>query len=311
MFDFLKKWMGQGRSPGSETLPPPPSNFSDPDATVPLPELSPRMTDDDQKLPRPSPTRFTVGLAQHVGQVRTHNEDVLLAFTGELSGLEPMPHIGLFVVADGMGGHSLGERASGIAGRTLARVALEHILPSLLADPRSDYERPSLTEVMDLAMAEANRAVVQVVPEGGTTLTGALIVGDQLILCHVGDTRAYVISDGRMEQLTRDHSLVQRLKEMGQLTDDEAAVHPQRSVLYRAVGQGEGLEADVISRRLSPGSILIVCSDGLWSLVPDHVIYQIIRQSPSIQDACDALVRAANEAGGPDNITVVIVQLPG
>lgn len=311
MFDFLKKWMGQGRTPGAETLPPPPSDFADPDATVPLPELSPRAAEDNQKLPRPSPTRFTVGLAQHVGQVRTHNEDVLLAFTGELSGLEPMPHIGLFVVADGMGGHSLGERASGIAGRTLARVALGHILPSLLADPQSDQERPSLTEVMDLAMAEANRAVVRIVPEGGTTLTGALIVGDQLILSHVGDTRAYVISNGQMEQLTRDHSLVQRLKEMGQLTDDEAAVHPQRSVLYRAVGQGEGLEVDVIARRLSPGAILIVCSDGLWSLVPDHIIHQIIRQSPSIQDACEALVRAANEAGGPDNITVVIVQLPG
>ncbi|MDW8325927.1 MAG: protein phosphatase 2C domain-containing protein [Anaerolineales bacterium] len=311
MFDFLKKWLGQIRSPVSETLPPLPLGSSDPDATVPLPELGLRASDHDQIWPRPSPTRFTVGLAQHVGQVRTHNEDVLLAFTGELRGLEPMPHIGLFVVADGMGGHSLGERASGIAGRTLARVVLENVLPSLLADPRSDYERPSLTEVMELAIAEANRTVVRLVPEGGTTLTGALIVGDQLILCHVGDTRAYVISDGKMEQLTRDHSLVQRLKEMGQLTDDEAAVHPQRSVLYRAIGQGEGLEADVISRRLSPGTILIVCSDGLWSLVPDHIIHQIIRQSPSIQDACEALVHAANEAGGPDNITVVIVQLPG
>jgi protein phosphatase len=120
-----------------------------------------------------------------------------------------------------------------------------------------------------------------------------------------------VISNGQLEQLTRDHSLVQRLKEMGQLTDDEAAVHPQRSVLYRAVGQGEGLEVDVISRRLPPGAILIVCSDGLWSLVPDHILLQIVRQSESIQGACEALVHAANEAGGPDNITVVMVQLPG
>jgi protein phosphatase len=184
-------------------------------------------------------------------------------------------------------------------------------LPSLLADPQADQERPSLTEVMDLAMAEANRAVVEIVPEGGTTLTGALVVGDQLILSHVGDTRAYLISNSQLEQLTRDHSLVQRLKEMGQLTDDEAAVHPQRSVLYRAVGQGEGLEVDVISRRLPPGAILIVCSDGLWSLVPDHILLQIVRQSESIQGACEALVHAANEAGGPDNITVVMVQLPG
>lgn len=310
MFDFLKKLIGQGRS-NSETLPPSSHEPSDPDATVPLPELSPKSPDSQTVLPAPSRTRFTLGISQDVGRVRSHNEDVLLAFTGELSGLEPMPNMGLFIVADGMGGHSLGERASGVAGRTIARAVLERILPSLLADPQSDVERPSLTEVMEAAVAEANRAVVRAVPEGGTTLTSALIVGDQLILSHVGDTRAYLLANGQIEQLTRDHSLVQRLKEMGQLTDDEAAVHPQRSVLYRAVGQGDGLEVDMISRRLTPGSILVVCSDGLWSLVPDHMIHQTIRQAPNLQSASEALVKAANDAGGPDNISVILVQLPG
>lgn len=286
---------------------------SDPDATVPLPDLGSRPSPDSlkSKLPPPSRSRFTVGTAQDVGMVRPHNEDVLLTFTGELNGLEPMPNLGLFIVADGMGGHSLGERASALAARSIAQVALQQILPSLLADPASDVERPLLTEVMESAVAAANRTVVAGVPEGGTTLTSALIIGDQLVLCHVGDTRGYLITDNYFEQLTRDHSLVQRLKELGQITDDEAAVHPQRSVLYRAVGQGDGLEVDVISRRLTPGALLLICSDGLWSLVPDTLLLEIIRQSTSIQAACDAMVKAANDAGGPDNITVIIVQMPG
>lgn len=321
MLDFLKKLFGGKDRVGDETLPPvsspsrpsPSGEALDPDATVPLPELGSKTSPDSQliQLPKGSDTRFTIGVAQHVGKVRSHNEDTLLVVTGELSGLEPMPNFGVFVVADGMGGHSLGERASGVAARTMARAVLDQVLPSLLADPQSDPDRPLLTEVMETAMLAANRAVVKNVPDGGTTLTSALVIGEQLVLSHVGDSRAYTISEGVFEQITRDHSLVQRLKELGQLTDDEAAVHPQRSVLYKAIGQGEGLEVDIISRRLLPGTVLLLCSDGLWSFVPDQLMMQIIRQSASLQVACDELVKAANEAGGPDNITVVMVQLPG
>lgn len=291
-----------------------PETPPDPDATVPLPDLSTKpeaVRPPNSRLPAPSPLHLTVGVGQHVGQVRPHNEDVLLTFTGELGGLEPMPNFGLFIVADGMGGHSLGERASGLAARMFAQSALQQIVPSLLADSQAEVERPLLTELMENAMAAANRAVVAGVPEGGTTLTGVLLLGDQMVLCHVGDSRAYQVLDGRLDQLTRDHSLVQRLKELGQITEDEAAVHPQRSVLYRAVGQGEGLEADVISRRLAPGAILLICSDGLWSLVPDHVMLELIHQSTSLTEACAALVQAANDAGGPDNISAIMVQLPG
>jgi serine/threonine protein phosphatase PrpC len=246
-----------------------------------------------------------------VGRVRTHNEDVLLAFQGELAGLESMPHFGLFVVADGMGGHALGERASGIAARTVAKEALSQIVPFLLAMPDSDPDRPSLLEIMERAMNAANQAVFAGVPEGGgTTLTCALLIGEQLVLSHVGDSRAYLIMPDSFEQLTRDHSLVQRLQELGQLSAAEAAVHPQRNVLYRAVGQGDGLEVDVESHRLPPGGSLLLCSDGLWGLVPNERIQMLIRQAPSLQAACEALVAAANAAGGPDNITAVMVQLP-
>lgn len=291
----------------------------DPDATMPLPSLPATQPMDEKKVIQIQETlsgaqeavkRFVVGVAQDVGRVRNHNEDVVLVFTGHLAGLEPMPSFGLFVVADGMGGHSLGERASGLAARKVAHAALNQILPSLLADPQSDTERPALREVMESAMQAANRAVVEGVPEGGTTLTCALVIGEQVIMAHVGDSRMYIITNESFEQLTRDHSLVQRLQELGQLSAAEAAVHPQRSVLYRAVGQGEGLEVDVDVRRLTPGARVLLCSDGMWGLVPDEKIREIVFAAATPQAACEALVVAANEAGGPDNISAVMVQLP-
>ena len=301
------------REPAAEPAPPP-STPPDPNRTTPLPELaSVSTTVDTLRTATASlaPGRLNVGIAQHVGRVRTHNEDVLLVFTGELAGLESMPHFGLFVVADGMGGHALGEVASSIAARTVAREALNHILPFLLANPDTDTDRPSLQEIMEQAMSAANQAVFAGVPEGGgTTLTCALLIGEQVVLSHVGDSRAYLIMPDSFEQLTRDHSLVQRLQELGQLSAAEAAVHPQRNVLYRAVGQGEGLEVDVESHRLPPGGTLLLCSDGLWGLVPNDRIQMLVREAPSLQAACEALVAAANTAGGPDNITAVMVQLP-
>ena len=301
-------------SPAATTAPLPPRSISnDPNATVPLPEIPSTLPMDTVKAPAMNlaPKRLILGIAQHVGRVRSHNEDVLLSFTGELAGLESMPHFGLFVVADGMGGHALGERASSLDARNLAKVALEGVLPSLLADPKGDADRPSLTEVMESAMNAANKAVFSGVPEGGgTTLTCALVIGEQVVMSHVGDSRAYIIAPDSFEQITRDHSLVQRLQELGQLSAAEAAVHPQRNVLYRAVGQGEGLEVDVETRRLTPGSVLLLCSDGLWGLVPDEKMQTLIRQSPNPQAACEALVAAANAAGGPDNITAVMIQIP-
>lgn len=308
MASFLERLFGK-REKKEEVAP---VTLRDPDATVPLPPMPAAPPPDQQKASAVElPKHIILGIAQDIGRQRTHNEDVLLVFTSELSGLEIMPNFGLFIVADGMGGHSLGERASGLAARAVARSVLDQILPSLLADPQADTERPLLRDVMENAMATANATVVNSVPDGGTTLTCALVLGEQVVLSHVGDSRAYIITPDTFEQVTRDHSLVQRLKELGQITADEAAVHPQRSVLYKAVGQGEDLEVDVISRRLPPGSALLLCSDGLWGPVPDHKILETVRHVSNPQAVCETLVAAANAAGGPDNITAVMVQLPG
>ena len=132
-----------------------------------------------------------------------------------------------------------------------------------------------------------------------------------MTIAHVGDSRAYTVSeDGQVEVLTRDHSLVQRLVELGQITDEEAAVHPQKNVLYRALGQGEPFSPDIRTIPTPQHGYLLICSDGLWGVVPEEQIIKIILESENPQDACSALVAAANEAGGPDNITAILVHLP-
>jgi serine/threonine protein phosphatase PrpC len=136
-------------------------------------------------------------------------------------------------------------------------------------------------------------------------------MGDQITLTHVGDSRAYSIHpDGRMQVLTRDHSLVRRLEELGQLTAEEAAQHPQRNVLYRALGQGDPFEPDISTFPLPKSGHLLLCSDGLWNVVPELDILHIIRTNPDPQQACQKMIDAANTAGGPDNISAILVCLP-
>jgi serine/threonine protein phosphatase PrpC len=151
---------------------------------------------------------------------------------------------------------------------------------------------------------------MQAAPGSGTTLTAALVLGQQMTIGHVGDSRAYAIrSGGRIDALTRDHSLVKRLEELGQISSEEAAAHPQRNVLYRALGQGEVLEPDIFTSPFPQPGYLLLCSDGLWSVISNDTIYSIVHDATSLQGACQALITAANDAGGPDNITAVLVQL--
>ena len=127
---------------------------------------------------------------------------------------------------------------------------------------------------------------------------------------HVGDSRAYAIHPyGGGETLTRDHSLVKRLEELGQISAEEAAVHPQRNVLYRALGQGEVLEPDIFTAPFPQSGYLLLCSDGLWSVLADGAIFKLVTTAKDLQSGCQSLVDAANEAGGPDNISVIVVQL--
>lgn len=256
------------------------------------------------------PAQLVVGVGSSVGKQREHNEDTMFAMSVTLAGTSEGVPFGIFIVADGMGGHQNGEVASGIATRIMASYLVQKIYYPFL-NTVSEDQGESFQEILQHGVSEAQHAVIKQVPGGGTTLTTALVLGGQVTLAHVGDSRAYFIfPDGRMQSITRDHSLVKRLIELGQITEKEAVVHPQRNVLYRAIGQGEPFEPDVNTFPLPHPGYLMLCTDGLWGVLPDLDIYRIISNSPTPSMACHELIEAANAAGGPDNISVILVQYP-
>jgi len=244
-----------------------------------------------------------------VGILRDHNEDSLFVLNTVLSGDKQIP-AGIFIVADGMGGHEHGEVASSVATRVMA----DHLLSSLhnlFTGGSMDNQSTSLQEILGSGVAAVQRAVTSKAPGGGTTLTVALALGTQVVLAHVGDSRAYLIkASGEMHAITQDHSLVQRLIELGELNEEEARVYPHRNVLYRAVGQVDPLHPDIHSHEFPQPGYLLICSDGLWGVVSDTDIFRIIQRSETVQEACRQLVEAANNEGGPDNISVILVKLP-
>jgi len=255
--------------------------------------------------------QLVAACGQSVGKQRELNEDSLLALTTTLAGNSGSLPFGIYIVADGMGGHQYGEVASNAA----IRVVAGHILKkfqSYLFNIKPSPPDESLQEIMQTAVREANKIIQNEAPSSGTTLTAALVLGQQVTIAHIGDSRAYhIYADGRAEVVTRDHSLVKRLEELGHISPTEAENYPHRNVLYRALGQGDVLEADVFTVSFPQKGYLMLCSDGLWGIVADQDINKIIREAPSLQRACQNLVEAANAAGGPDNISVIIAQMIG
>jgi serine/threonine protein phosphatase PrpC len=252
------------------------------------------------------------GLNSDIGMIRNNNQDSLFAFFSANISVEGQPDFALFIVADGMGGHHDGERASAITTRTIGKFVVEKFYLDLLQKGGDqDADRPVLSEVLSEAVQKANENVAEEIPEGGTTVTAAAILSDRVFIAHVGDSRAYMITTDGIEQVTRDHSLVQRLIELDKLTPEEALAHPQRNVLYRAIGQSEDLEVDAVTRRLPAGAKLLLCSDGLWNQVSEANLLRIVQAAKTPQEACDQLITIANDSGGPDNITVILVQVPG
>jgi serine/threonine protein phosphatase PrpC len=227
--------------------------------------------------------KVVVGAATDIGQVREGNEDSYL--------LESP----LFAVADGMGGHRGGEVASSLALETLQ---------ALFRQGAGD---------LDEQVQEANRAVFdrsmhdRSVAGMGTTLTAALTEGGRIRLAHVGDSRAYLLRNGELQLLTEDHTLVHRMVMEGEISEEEAEAHPHRSVLTRALGVDTWVDIDDLSVEVRGGDRLLLCTDGLTAMIADRRIRRMLAEQPDPQAAADALVAAANEAGGVDNITVVVL----
>ena len=258
---------------------------------------------------RIDPPQLIVGVAHDVGRQRDNNEDALFYFSANISVDTNKLPMGLFIISDGMGGHKNGEIASENAVRALGN----HVITKLYQPLFGPHPRPpeeSLQEIMRSGVFEANQSVLKNAPGGGSTLTAVLVMNTQMTIAHVGDSRAYAVYlDGRVQTLTRDHSLVERLKELGQITAEEASVHPQKSMLYRALGQGEPTEPDIFTASLPQPGYLMICSDGLWGVLAEDEIFNIITSAPNPQRASQNLVDAANSAGGPDNIAVILVRM--
>src|SRR3954471_350742 len=245
--------------------------------------------------------RIEIGQSTDVGRKRTVNEDNLGLLVPPESGLRSQ--IGaLFVVADGMGGHAKGEVASALAITTVTQSYLSTNAPSL-----EDRLATALREANAAIWDEAGR---QLEAAGmGTTVVCGVVVGQELLVSNAGDSRAYLVRLGRAEQLTRDHSWVGEMIALGKLTVAEARRHRMRNVITRCLGGRPDLEVPLYPRQqLIPGDALVLCSDGLWGTMTDQEIGLLVSKFPP-QVAAERLVALANERGGPDNITVIVVRV--
>jgi protein phosphatase len=271
--------MGSGRSRKVGEDEPEPSGYS---------ETTPR-----RKVV--APTNQLCGITD-VGQVRDHNEDAFyLSEDGRL-----------LLVADGMGGHEAGEVASALA--------IEAAAQFVTADQSKDIDagvQPFEPLLMG-ALGAAHRKVIEasVTPQGRRDMGSALILAylksDRLYTCHVGDVRCYVLWGSTFQQITRDHSVVGALVQSGQLTPEEARVHPKKNEILQAIGMPSGVVPEVNTRPLANGDRVLLCSDGLWEALPEAEIRSIVEWEGTMRQLATQLVDRANDAGGFDNITVVL-----
>jgi len=237
-----------------------------------------------------------------VGRRRDSNEDAFL----------DDDDLRLYAVADGMGGHAAGEIASSLAIESLAST-----VKAALAQPiAADVDRAE--EVLRDAVSRANRRICESVLGRdewrgmGTTVVAAILVGDQAVVAHVGDSRAYLMHEGSLTRLTSDHSWVSEQVRMGLLSENDAHRHPMRNIVTRALGNREDVDVEIRRSTARPGDVFLLCSDGLNTMLTDEEIRAALRDhAGDARAACEALVDAANRRGGEDNTTVVVVNVAG
>lgn len=276
--------------------------------------------------------KLTSAALSHPGLLRQENEDCVWSQIFSPPGQQPT---GLFIVCDGMGGHMGGKFASYWAVEAVRREFSDLFVEK---DPRATLvltdediqkarsgelvipkppDEPDLEELTQRAIGKANQVVYdfashkpEMAANAGTTITMAAIRGRQAVVANAGDSRTYIIRRGRIRQISRDHSLVATLVSDGQILPNEIFIHPQRNVIYRFLGQKGMTQADVFVETLQPGDWLLLCSDGLWEMVQDDKrMLRLAKSAADLEAACQALIDAANQAGGEDNISVVLVKV--
>ena len=248
----------------------------------------------------------TIGMLTDVGKVRTIDEDSILAADLSFGVNSESSKFLLLAVADGMGGHAKGEEASKIALNAIART----VIPELFNDT-------PFTELLEKGIQNANQDILDYTakyPESsgmGTTSVCAVVKGNEVHLANVGDSRAYVISDDEIRGVTTDHSYVQALVDEGKITQAEAREHPKKNIITKAVGISPSVEADKSILTLGSDESLLLCCDGVIAHLTDEDIHKIINDSPDPQSACQKIVDTANERGGSDNISLIILSAGG
>ncbi|MGQ9463139.1 MAG: Stp1/IreP family PP2C-type Ser/Thr phosphatase [Candidatus Fervidibacter sp.] len=251
--------------------------------------------------------RVEFSAATDVGRRREHNEDSYLTVQFERCHLDKVETLSILAVADGMGGHAAGEVAS--------RLCLQVFVSNLLSSVNEwlNFGEPNWSEAMKTAFVEANRQVfaeAQAMRNNmGTTLTAVVLCGNKAVFANVGDSRGYLLQSGKLKQITKDHSLVQQLVDTGILTPEQARWHPKRNIITQAIGIDPSVQVDIFEVTLLPGDLVLLCSDGLVDMVEDSEIERVLMSEPTVNTAAQTLVRLANEAGGEDNITVIVAKV--
>jgi protein phosphatase len=236
--------------------------------------------------------------ATDVGQTRAVNED-FFKINREKN---------LYIVADGMGGHNAGD----VASKKATQMAEAYLTMEMLEDIRGNIRK--IREAVIKSLIQAHNHVIQLAEKNpkfegmGCTIVEALILGNNLHLGHVGDARAYISNDNGITLLTKDHSYVMDLVQKGKLTMEEARVSPLKNKLHQAIGASKTVNPDYKHYSLKDGDRILLCSDGLWDMLSDHQIYTVLRQDKPAKKLCELLIKMANDAGGHDNITAIVIQ---
>ncbi len=293
------------------------------DYLLTLPDGLPELT--DEQLAQSIALQY--GYATSVGKVRTMNQDAIgVAMFDIVDDRVAAEPAGVFVIADGMGGEAYGEVASRIASRVIvAEVARRFLSPAtrsqavdtVAAEMQQDGAATAVYVDSVATMVDAFRSAntrihsmaQRIQRSAGTTSTAIVVSCHDVIIGHVGDSRAYMLRNNSLSQLTIDHSLAQKFLDMGQLGTPENPIVVPRNYLYRSLGQYETLDVDTRALRIAANDVLMLCSDGLWDMVPDELIHKLLSQNTTPQAMAESLVQAANDAGGSDNSAVIVIRV--